>query len=107
MKSLEEIYGELLADFQTRTGLEVSSDGDLAVRFYAVAAQLHALYLQAAWTADGRGGVSGPARRPAGREPEGGRPGRRNSALFHRAGGERGPDHSCGHCVHDGRPGPL
>ena len=52
MKSLEKIYGELLADFQTRTGLEVSSDGDLAVRFYAVAAQLHALYLQAAWTAD-------------------------------------------------------
>lgn len=41
----------MVADFQARTGLTASADGELAVRFYAVAAQLHALYLQGEWTA--------------------------------------------------------
>lgn len=49
MKSIEEIYDSLCADFFTRTGLEPGADGDLAVRLYAVAAQLQALYLQADW----------------------------------------------------------
>ena len=35
--------------FATLTGLDVSNSCDLAVRLYAVAAQVHALYLQADW----------------------------------------------------------
>lgn len=50
MKTIEEIYQELAADFQSRTGLTAGGSGDLAVRFYAVAAQLYGLYAQADWT---------------------------------------------------------
>ena len=49
MKTIEEIYQELAADFQSRTGLTAGGSGDLAVRFYAVAAQLYGLYAQADW----------------------------------------------------------
>lgn len=49
MKTVEEIYGALCADFAQRTGLEAGGDGDLAVRLYAVAAQVQALYVQADW----------------------------------------------------------
>ena len=63
MKELEEIYQEMLDCFAQRTGLEAAESCDLAVRFYAVAAQVYALYAQcsgrafprrrreAAWTA--------------------------------------------------------
>ncbi len=50
MKTMEEIYQELAAEFQQRTGLTAGGSGDLAVRFYAVAAQLYGLYAQADWT---------------------------------------------------------
>lgn len=50
MKTVDEIYREMMGIFTERTGLEAGAGGDLAVRFYAVAAQIHALYLQAAWT---------------------------------------------------------
>ena len=50
MKTIDEIYSEMLSIFTEHTGLEAGAGGDLAVRFYAVAAQIHALYLQAAWT---------------------------------------------------------
>lgn len=50
MKSVEEIYQELMAQFCARTGLSAPENGDLAVRFYAVAAQLYSLYVQAEWT---------------------------------------------------------
>lgn len=50
MKTMEEIYQELAAEFQQRTGLSAVGSGDLAVRFYAVAAQLYGLYAQADWT---------------------------------------------------------
>lgn len=50
MKTMEEIYQELAAEFQRRTGLAAAGSGDLAVRFYAVAAQLYGLYAQADWT---------------------------------------------------------
>lgn len=46
---MEEIYQELAAEFQSRTGLTAGGSGDLAVRFYAVAAQLYGLYAQADW----------------------------------------------------------
>ena len=47
--TLEEIYRELAGEFQTQTGLSAGSS-ELAVRFYAVAAQLYGLYVQAEWT---------------------------------------------------------
>lgn len=50
MKTLEEIYQELAAEFQERTGLSAAGCGDLAARFYAVAAQIYGLYIQADWT---------------------------------------------------------
>lgn len=49
MKELEEIYQEMLDCFAQRTGLEAAESCDLAVRFYAVAAQVYALYAQADW----------------------------------------------------------
>ena len=49
--TIEEIYGRMLAEFTARTGLEVPASGDLAVRFYAVAAQVYSLQVQADWVA--------------------------------------------------------
>ncbi len=50
MKSIEEIYQEMLASFAARGGVEPAEAGDLALRLYAVAAQIHSLLLQADWT---------------------------------------------------------
>lgn len=50
MKSVEEIYQELCARFSEATGLTAAGGGDLSVRFYAVAAELYSLYVQAEWT---------------------------------------------------------
>ena len=49
MMTLEEIYQALSAEFQTQTG-QTAGNSELAVRFYAVAAQLYSLYAQAEWT---------------------------------------------------------
>lgn len=51
MKTIEEIYGEMTADFSARTGVELAADGDMAVRLYAVAAQIYSLYVQSEWVA--------------------------------------------------------
>ena len=51
MKTVDEIYGELAAAFAGATGQTAGQDGDMAVRLYAVAAQVYALYVQADWTA--------------------------------------------------------
>lgn len=50
MKTVEEIYQEMAALFMERTGMTSAAMGDLAVRLYAVAAQICGLYLQADWT---------------------------------------------------------
>lgn len=49
MKTVDEIYGEMMAVFAAKTGMAAQGGGDLAVRLYALAAQLYALYVQAAW----------------------------------------------------------
>lgn len=49
MKTIEEIYDEMLAVFRTETGAEVSAVSDLSVKLYAVAAQVYGLYSQAEW----------------------------------------------------------
>ena len=50
MITLEEIYQGLAAEFQARTGRTAGSSSELAVRFYAVAAQIYSLYVQGEWT---------------------------------------------------------
>lgn len=50
MITLEEIYQGLAAEFQTRTGKTAGGSSELAVRFYAVAAQIYSLYVQGEWT---------------------------------------------------------
>ena len=49
MKTIDEIYQELLACFGERTGLEPREGCDLSARLYAVAAQVYSLYVQADW----------------------------------------------------------
>ena len=50
MITLEEIYRGLAAEFQAQTGKTAGSSSELAVRFYAVAAQIYSLYVQGEWT---------------------------------------------------------
>ena len=49
MKSVEEIYNEMMAAYAQATGTEAAESGDLAVRMYAMAAQVFALYVQCEW----------------------------------------------------------
>lgn len=49
LKTIAEIYGDMLAVFADETGVALRGDGDLAVRLYAVAAQVHGLYVQTEW----------------------------------------------------------
>ena len=49
MKSIDEIYREMLACFGEETGLEPREGTDLSARMYALAAQVYALYVQADW----------------------------------------------------------
>ena len=49
MKTVEELYQEMASAFAEETGAQVSVNGDLAVRLYAVAAQLYTLYVQGEW----------------------------------------------------------
>lgn len=50
MITLEEIYQGLASEFQAQTGQSAGGSSELAVRFYAVAAQIYSLYVQAEWT---------------------------------------------------------
>jgi len=49
MKTVEELYSDMQADFTARTGMEISPGGDLSARLYAAAAQIYSLYVQADW----------------------------------------------------------
>lgn len=49
MITLEEIYQGLAGEFQNQTGRTAGGSSELAVRFYAVAAQLYSLYVQGEW----------------------------------------------------------
>ena len=52
LKTLEEIYQEMLEVFARQSGYRPHSACDLAARLYAAAAQVQALYAQAAWVLD-------------------------------------------------------
>lgn len=47
--TVEEIYQQMAAAFEEETGVTLRGDGDMAVRLYAVAAQIYGLYVQAEW----------------------------------------------------------
>lgn len=47
--TIDEIYGQMVEAFQQETGVTLAGDGDMAVRLYAVAAQIYALYVQVDW----------------------------------------------------------
>lgn len=47
MKNAEEIYNGLREQFEEATGLSLNDGGDMALRFYALAAQLSTLWAQA------------------------------------------------------------
>lgn len=49
MKTLKEIYDEMMLDFVHRTGLTTLDSCDLAARMYALAAQIYALQVQGEW----------------------------------------------------------
>lgn len=49
MKTVEDLYSDMLADFTARTGMEIAGGGDLSARLYAAAAQIYGLYVQADW----------------------------------------------------------
>lgn len=50
LKTVDEIYGEMMEVFARETGMEPDGTGELAVRMYALAAQVAALYQEAEWT---------------------------------------------------------
>ena len=52
MRTTEEIYQALLADFAQRAGVAPEEGCDLSVRLWAAAAQLQALEIQADWVLD-------------------------------------------------------
>lgn len=49
MKTVEQLYSDMLNDFVARTGMEIAGGGDLSARLYAAAAQIYGLYVQADW----------------------------------------------------------
>jgi uncharacterized phage protein gp47/JayE len=51
MKTTDEIYSEMKASFSAATGLALNDGGDMAIRFYAAAAQLASLWAQADFVA--------------------------------------------------------
>lgn len=49
MKTIDEIYEQMLSCFGEQTGLEPKEGTDLSARLYALAAQVYSLYVQADW----------------------------------------------------------
>ena len=49
MKSMDELYAGMMADFSSRTGVTLVDSCDLAARMYALAAQIYALQVYSDW----------------------------------------------------------
>ena len=49
MKEISELYEGMLETFEEKTGFAMEDTADLAVRLYAAAAEIHALYIYADW----------------------------------------------------------
>lgn len=107
MKTVDEIFGEMLVSFGARTGMEVDQGCDLAVRLYAAAAQIYALYLQADWVArqafppDSGGGLSGSPRPAERAGAEAGLPCGGDPPLLCGRGGRDAQGDPTGHRMYD------
>ena len=51
VKTVEEIYQEMLSAYGEKTGVAPAEGCDLSARLYACAAQVFSLYVQASWVA--------------------------------------------------------
>lgn len=49
MKDCNEIFEEMIEELERRTGIHVDRGGDMALRLYAVAAELSSLWIQSEW----------------------------------------------------------
>lgn len=49
MKTVEEIYEEMVSIFNDQTGYNVNTESDISVRLYAVASQIYGLYAESEW----------------------------------------------------------
>lgn len=49
MKMIDEIYGEMCGTYYEKTGVALNDGGDMAVRLYASAAQIYAVYTHLEW----------------------------------------------------------
>ena len=103
MRSVDEIYQEMLSAFAQRAGFVPEAGCDLAVRLYAAAAQIQALGIQAEWVLDQSfpQTARGEALEHAGIEPPACVQGRRNAALFRGYGPGAPYGYSGGNSVHD------
>ncbi len=50
MKEMNEIYSEMVEGLERKTGVCLSGGGEMALRLYAVAAELSSLWAQVEWT---------------------------------------------------------
>lgn len=50
MKETSEIFSEMKEELERKTGVSLNSGGDMALRLYAVAAELSTLWAQVEWT---------------------------------------------------------
>lgn len=113
MRTIEEIYQSLLKAYAQRTGRTLAEDCDLAVRFYAAAAQLQALDIQTWWVLDqcfpqtAQGTYLDGHAMMRGHYPQRGYPGGGNAAVFCDQPSISGADHRCGYCLHDGGGSPV
>ena len=87
MKEVDELYGEMLAVFEEKTGFTMDDTADLAVRLYAAAAQIQTLYAYSDWAVnqsfprDGDRRVSGLPRGAERDHEKGGDEGERLAAV--------------------------
>lgn len=113
MKTIDEIYQEMAAQVALETGVAPAGNSEMAVRLYALAAQIYGLYEENAWTCrqcfpqtatgeelEKHGFLRGITRLPAQRAAG-------DAALFPADGGGGGPGHPPGDGVPVGRRGPL
>lgn len=113
VKTVEEIYQEMLSAYGEKTGVAPAEGCDLSARLYACAAQVFSLYVQAGWVArqafpqTAEGEYLEPPRPAPGAGAEGAGGGAGCSPFCWRNFREYGPAHSSGDGLYDSRPDPL
>ena len=113
MKTIEELYENMRADFSARIGAAVGDGCDLAARMYALAAQIYALQVHRDWVRrqcfppDGPGRKSGSPRPDALPDAQAGHPRGGSRPFLRPERGGDGPNHPGRDGVYDGGIGAL